>query len=190
MDYFSEITARGILPAIDPAFPGPYTIEQNPRELASFCEWITPRKIKRYLEIGVSTGGLINFFNQVFGWECFGADLRMPPNVDFTAGKGGGIRMFIGDSHSINFRIWLSATVTMADLVWIDADHHYNAIEADYREALFIRPKLIAFHDICGLRECDGAAEHWNELKLQHPGKTIEFIHDHPTACGIGVLVL
>ncbi|HSZ58528.1 MAG TPA: hypothetical protein VK797_22870 [Tepidisphaeraceae bacterium] len=149
------------------------------------------RGIKRYLEIGVSTGGLIQFFHDTFAWECFGADLRAPTGIAPGFGKGEGIRLFIGDSQSVNFRLFMNSTVSQADLVWIDADHSYRSIESDYRNALMLLPKLIAFHDICGLRMCDGAAEHWNELKQENPGKTIEFIHDDPnTGCGIGVLIL
>jgi hypothetical protein len=181
-EYHAGICRRGILPAIDPRYPGPYTIEQNPRELAEFCEFIQSQNIRAYLEVGTSTGGLLNFFAEVFRWDVFGVDLRLPVKAPANAG------LFIGSTRSEGFREFLNLLPKL-DLVWIDADHSYESVKADAEACLRLSPRFMVFHDICGLRACEGSARHWAETKAQHYGKTVEFVADDETRVGIGVLI-
>ncbi len=73
------------------------------------------------------------------------------------------------------------------DLVFIDADHTYEAVARDYRNYAPLANKLVAFHDVAHppISTAYGATKFWNEIKVG--SRYHEIIHGK---CGIGVLIL
>jgi hypothetical protein len=77
--------------------------------------------------------------------------------------------------------------------VLLDADHSYDGVKDQH---VFYAPyatKVLAFHDIAGLRDCEGVAEYWDEVACA--GKTLkpgyyEIIADSDQRGGIGYVVL
>ena len=183
-DYLSDIQRRGILPALGTEFSGGDCIEQSPNELAEFCEWLEPFEIKSYLEVGVSSGGLYKFmFEYVVKGRCYGIDLSVP-----NVGVGQLSNIFIGDSHSEHCKKW-AEIMGPFDLVFIDASHKYEDIDKDMVAFGHLATKVLAFHDIAGLRDCDGARKHWDELVGMDHLQTSQFI-DTELPIGIGAIEL
>ena len=184
--YYRAAQAIGVHPILDPEGKNAsgQIIEQNPHELAECCAWLKDRQVERYLEIGLGSGGLMRFMDEVYGMEMlYGADIREVP----TPARA---QVYTGDTHKLSFREWCKPLPRL-DLVWIDADHRYESVCIDYSAAFLMRPRFMAFHDICGLRDCEGAAEFWRQIKNIYPGNCVEFIHtDHPTRAGIGIWAL
>jgi len=186
--YAAEAKRRGILPALCPPdcdYAGGDCIEQNPNELGAFMAWVQQFEIKSYLEIGVSSGGLACYVADMLKPErIYGADLRFPRL--FASGMD-----FFQGSSQFNpwFDIWLEHVGTV-DLVMIDADHSYDAVKADAASAAKLKPKIMAFHDICGLRECDGVKRFWDTVIRDTKAGLVEFFidADNPCRSGIGAI--
>lgn len=187
-----KIRDRGILPALVPGKPwaGGYAIEQSDRELAEFCLWLGSFSIRSYVELGVSSGGLFRFMQETFNFEkALGIDLRVPPSLKLPPSA----RIVVGDLRNPESIQELRGL--KADLVFVDADHSYDSIVRDTKTALGLTQKVIAFHDVAGLRECEGAKKHWSEVKegkhipMDLREACVEFIHpENPV--GIGAVTL
>ena len=78
------------------------------------------------------------------------------------------------------------------DCIFIDADHTYEGVKADYENALKCVNKngFLIFHDIGNMGDGVGVGKFWEEIK--HNYNYIEFKHkaDHVNFynCGIGIL--
>jgi predicted O-methyltransferase YrrM len=78
------------------------------------------------------------------------------------------------------------------DLLFIDGDHTYEGVKADFEKYLPLVKKggLIAFHDILDTPEHRAqncyVAKFWEEIKQQHEHK--EFVSQPLNWGGIGVL--
>lgn len=186
--YLEEIQKRGILPALGTEFSGGDCIEQNPNELAAFCEWLAPLEIKSYLEVGTSSGGLLKFMVEVMGVRGHGIDLMLPTAIvddqDFYSG-------FQGDSHSALAKEWAKKAGPF-DLVFIDACHEHADIALDTEAFMPLASKVVAWHDVAGLRACEGSKQHWETMKqinMHGSGQCHEFI-DSEIPVGIGALRL
>lgn len=149
-------------------------IEQNAYELLKFTEFIREKKIQTYLEIGLAQG-LTAGYMQDLGLDVTGItiDPYLLQREDFA--------VIIGDSHD-------PETVAKVadrrfDLVFIDGDHSYESVKQDY-ENYGKLGKFVAFHDIAGLRNCEGVKRFWGELQ----GQKLEFVAEGETRSGIGVL--
>lgn len=192
LDFEAGIKRRGILPALVPgkAWAGGYCIEQSARELAEFCAWLRGRGVRTYVELGVSSGGLFRFMQETWGFEwALGVDLHAPSALHLPDTA----KVVIGDLRKPETIEALKGLT--ADLVFVDADHTYESIVQDTRTALSLNPSIVAFHDVAGLRECEGARKHWEEVKdgkhipLATHESTLEFVNaDDPV--GIGVVTL
>lgn len=75
------------------------------------------------------------------------------------------------------------------DLVIIDGDHTYDAVKADYA-AYGPLGRIVMFHDIAGLRDCEGVARLWEEISRTKKGNLRagfqEVIAEGPYRAGIG----
>lgn len=152
-DYKTLIETCGVHPALGPVGDG-WAIEQNPHELATFLASM-PSDIQSVLEIGTGyRAGLARFMTECLGWQVTTLDRWMPDTPAPMA------RQIVGMSQDEDVREMLRGTY---DLVIIDADHHYEAAKADF-EAYGSMGRIVMFHDIAGLRECEGAAQLWKEL--------------------------
>jgi hypothetical protein len=172
--YLREIKERGIIAAVDSRLyrRNGDQIEQSPWELANFCQWIEDHGgLKSYMEIGVSSGGTLKFMADMFKPErIYAADLNAPRrsltprNLDF----------FRGNTFSPEFRVWLSK-IPQVDLIWIDADHKYDSVVNDFNACKQVSHKWMAFHDIAGLRGCEGSQQHWKETFELTAGEKAEY---------------
>jgi hypothetical protein len=173
-------------------FPADDCILQTRGELIAFCEWIEQNKIRSYLEIGVWTGRLFLLLNRLFRFEKAAAcDLGscrlfgLPFHLEGTT-----YPVFLGDSHSAEYRIWLERQGKF-DLILIDGDHSYPGIRADFAMNCGHAERFVAFHDITGLgRSTAGVKRFWAGLE----GEKLEIIRPHEeigsatSTMGIGIL--
>lgn len=180
--YLKEIQKRGILPALGTEYGGGDCIEQSPNELAEFCEWLKPLGIESYLEVGVSSGGLFKFMVEVMGYRGYWIDLNHPAFLPNAKYKG-----HWGNSHSVECINWANEHGPF-DLVFIDASHKYEDIEKDTEAFGHLATKALAYHDIAGLRDCEGASEHWRKMSASNLDAFQ--IVDRQCSIGIGVLPL
>lgn len=120
-------------------------IEQNPQELSELLDFIDEHHIKTFFEIGMAQGKL-NKFMQDYGLKCYGVSPNKIEGVDHIIGKS-------QDKDVIK-------KVGFYDMIFVDGDHSFDAVEKDWRNYLG-KCKYMAFHDICGLRDCQGVQELW-----------------------------
>jgi len=156
-------------------------IEQNPDELARFLVVCQELGVESVLEIGTGyKAGLARFLTDDMGWQVVSVDIHDYGHY----------------ADHIRF-MQLDNVPTISepfDLVFIDADHAYVSVKADHARWGHAATKLIAFHDICGLRDCAGAAWYWQEIAIAeftNTGHTLnpdcyEIIADGDTRSGIG----
>lgn len=163
------IEQRGVHEQLGPTGEG-WGIEQSPFELATFLVRMQELGVQSCLEIGTGyKGGLSRFIAAEMGWRVASIDVRdyehLYPGVTYwiltpdnalvrTNGQGA-------------FRMTMKAFLKTYhfDLVFIDGAHDYDSVKVDYETYSKLATKAIAFHDIAGLRECEGAQRFWEEVK-------------------------
>ena len=166
-------------------------ILQSREELIGLCELIERYDVRSYLEIGIWTGRLVSALHRIFrfdlvaacdhGWaEQLGLAIQVPPET----------RFFRGESGSDGYRRW-RADLGRVDLVLIDADHRYGAVQRDFAINRSFPHRFLAFHDIRGARpQTAGVRRFWDELD---DGFKHEIVKPHPelgldhSIMGIGV---
>lgn len=172
----SLIEKRGVHDVFGDYGEGWY-IEQSPFELAHFLVAMQELGVASVLEIGTGwRAGLARFLTNDMGWRVVSMDKNQPvasvPNVQFLMGRSEILRpLFDGQSF---------------DLVIIDADHSYEAVKRDSEMYVPLADKAVMFHDIAGLRDCEGAARYWSELKSALPNAAYEIIAEGDMRGGIG----
>jgi hypothetical protein len=173
MDYYHLIDKY----ALHHALGGSATdggMEQNREELNSLCQFIAQKGIKTYLEIGIAKGDLLRFMWDEMGLSTMGIT---PDKRECHKG----LNVLYGKSQELRF-----LNVGQFDLIFIDGDHSYEAVKADY-EKFKLLGNYLAFHDMLGLRDCEGVAKLWNEIKNDHPH--LEFSNPNKNiASGIGII--
>ena len=168
---------------------------QKPGELAGLLEMlemIAPRVI---VEIGCDAGGTLWAWSQLPGPpRVIGVDLPGGPYSVASFPESHGAELVIGDSHHKGtFARLLGALAgEMADVLFIDADHTYEGVAADYHGYRpVVRPGgLIVFHDIVPHPYVPsvGVRDLWTEISELWP--STEIITDREARWGgIGILV-
>lgn len=142
------IEQRGVHPEFGGAGEG-WGIEQNSFELATFLVAMQQLGVTSCLEIGTGyKGGLSRFLAQDMGWRVTTVDI-----VDYG-------HAFEGVEYSIGFP---GKNLLPYDLLFVDGNHSYESVKQDYESYKWMAHKAIAFHDILGLRDCEGVRQFWNE---------------------------
>jgi hypothetical protein len=170
-----QIEQLGVHPLLGNEGEG-WWIEQNPQELSEFLNVLPD--IKTALEIGTGfKAGFARFMSQVMGWQVTTFDIN---------GYGHslpGVAIIVADTL---------VTDEKFDLVFIDGDHHYESVKRDYEAFSESATKVIAFHDIAGLRDCEGVAKLWKEVAYKngkHRKGCYEAIAEGNQRSGIGWMV-
>lgn len=157
------------------------------------------------LEIGTANGGTLFLLTRVAEPQAtiISVDLpggqfgegyalwRMPLYMRFATRKQS-IHLMRGDSHSdeMSGRVRNRLGNNQLDLVFIDGDHSYEGVKADFElyAPLVRKGGMIAFHDIvdCTDKECQ-VNRFWNQIKQRY--RHLEFIEDKAQGwAGIGLL--
>jgi hypothetical protein len=174
VDYLKELKRYSFLPR-------PWTdlfveaIFQDPCELATLSCWIKMLKVKKYLEIGVASGGLMHYFINVLKLKAYGIDIKEPIMVDKEL-------VYIGGSHASETVEWAEDNGPY-DMVFIDADHSYEAVKKDWDLYSHMATKMVVLHDIAhatlpGPSKLFNQISSWSKLKIITPGQSV----------GIGIL--
>lgn len=171
-----------------------WAIEQNADELAQFLVVCQGQGVTSCLEIGTGyRAGLARFLHDDMGWQVTSVDIH-----DYGH-QFDGIQFLNSDG------VELPVFDQQFDLVMIDADHSYEGVKFDHDYYGKYAAKIIAFHDILGLRDCEGVRDYWVELCASDPGGLVmssqgintlvkpgyhEIIADGDQCGGIGYIVL
>ncbi len=165
-DLEAIIVRLGVHPLLGSQGEG-WWIEQNAHELATFLEAIQP--VETVLELGTGyRAGLARFMTEVMGWEVTSIDNKTPQTPAPMA------RLI----HATTHEAFPHVSGQQFDLVLIDADHTYDSVSYDYQLYAPLAKKVVALHDICGLRDCEGAAAFWRELAYTKTGKLRKGFHE------------
>lgn len=169
------IESLGVHPALGPVGQG-WGIEQNAHELATFLTKLPP--VSRVLEVGTGhNAGLARFMNRHLSWEVASVDVRNYNHAD-------GNVQFIVTSPSKRVKF-----IEKFDLVIIDGDHSFANVQADHEHYGKLAP-IVMFHDIAGLRECEGVEKYWKKISHTQKGNLrkhySEAIADDDYRAGIG----
>jgi len=157
-----------------------YGIEHNAHEMATFL--CALQNVRTVLEIGTGyRAGLARFMTEHLGWEVTTIDMHHPQTPAPLA------RQIIGKSADV-----VGKAYGKYDLVIIDGDHSYEAVKLD--AALYASMGgVVMFHDIAGMRSCEGAAQYWKEISRGSDGNMRsgyhECISEGQTAAGVGWLI-
>lgn len=181
------ITQRGVHEVFGPYGEG-YGIEQNADELAQFLVHIQTLGVSSVLEIGTGwKAGLARFLADDMGWTVTSVDIH-----DYGH-QFGGITFLPMLDIAGPLNHWEGSL--QADLLIIDGDHSYEAVKADYEWYATWAEKVVMFHDIAGLRDCEGVEKYWIEIAFDKmsnlkPGYYELLALDEATRGGIGYIVL
>lgn len=161
-----------------------FGIEQSSRELAQFLVACQEMGIASILEIGTGyRAGLARFLAHDMGWQVTTVDVQ-------------------GYEHDIAGITFITDCVPgfeypafqeRFDLVFIDGNHAYDAVHFDHSYYEKYAASAIAFHDIAGLRDCEGARDYWCEIAYDADGDLRAGYHeaiDGNNPAGIGWLEL
>jgi predicted O-methyltransferase YrrM len=130
-------------------------------ELAPFVALVAKTRPRAVVEIGTARGGLLYALCQAAHPEAvivsvdlpqgaFGTAALTQGEADVFARPGQRVELVAGDSHRPETVARVRELAAPVDLLFIDGDHSYDAVRADYESyAPLVREGgLIAFHDI------------------------------------------
>lgn len=178
---------------------------QNEAELAAFVTLLCESGVRRYCEIGARHGDTFAEIMAALPVGAYGLAVDLPGGLWGTSksavalrracavleGMGRKVECLFGDSHD---RFIATAIYDRGpfDAVFIDADHSYEAVAADWRIYRSLAP-IVAFHDIAGHGQIERVGGHpvevprlWAQIKSAGFA-TREFV-DEGSAMGIGVV--
>jgi hypothetical protein len=142
---------------------------QNRAELRGLLSFIVRHDIQSVLELGCWTGALSRCLHAAFPHlrlavadDGYVEGLGLPWAPSPAAAR---FRGRVGTPEYAAFR----AALGRVDLVFIDADHRYAAVRADFLREQAAPHRFLALHDITGAnRHTRGVARLWRELPPGH----------------------
>lgn len=192
------IEQRGVHEQLGPVGKG-WGIEQNPHELATFLVRMQELGVQSVLEIGTGyKAGLARFLAHDMGWAVTTVDINDYGHsfmgIEFVVLLPHDALVWTGDDNSPFSDMSIQLKGNRFDLVFIDGAHDYDSVKVDYETYAYCATKAIAFHDIAGLRECEGAYKFWLEMSEEFPNADYQFIMNvaemSPQQAGIGWIEL
>lgn len=164
-------------------------------ELFEQVEQINPQTL---VEIGTARGGTFYLMTRYFQDSVRVISVNLPYSFGYKykiklleqIDQNKDLRFIVGDSHSQSTHDKVEeATNGSIDFLFIDGDHSYEGVKADFRRYESLVPKggIIAFHDIQHEHERVGVVRLWNELKEEYETEEIDVSPDKTTG-GIGIL--
>tara|TARA_B110000967_G_scaffold177043_1_gene190888 strand:+ start:2349 stop:3014 length:666 start_codon:yes stop_codon:yes gene_type:complete len=157
-------------------------------------ERLKKRKIKKYLEVGFNHGIANTILNKFFAFEeivaleIFGAHIigqTLLSNLRFK-----NLTIIASDSKA-NSTIERVKKFEKFDLIFIDADHTYNAVKSDFNNYVPMLNKkgVMVMHDIHF--PGSGSEKFWNELKTNKKYKFKEIVcRKYKFTYGLGIVEL
>jgi Methyltransferase domain len=134
---------------------------QKPEELAALLDLVAAVSPRVIIEVGSYAGGTLYAWSRLPGPPLVVA-VTLPPPVPVPYGAV----VVEGDSHDPQTFTRVRAVLRgrMADVLFIDADHTYAAVRADFETFTpLLRPGgLAVFHDICGIPD---VRRLWDEVR-------------------------
>jgi hypothetical protein len=132
-------------------------IEQSSVELAHFLTHMQQLGVSSILEVGTGyKAGLARFLHDDLGWRVTSVDIRSYGHAY------DGIEFLHPDDFTYDTAFGVPPQ--QYDLVLLDADHSYDGVKDQHEFYAPYATKVIAFHDIAGLRDCGGVRAYWAEL--------------------------
>lgn len=161
--------------------PSQTGIYQTPIQLAEFLVEISHKRLSSYLEVGVYKGGNFLFVSNYLKMFnpfiiCTALDIVDLLNED-TRDL---VNVTIGTTENLKKQKF--------DLVFIDADHEYNEVRADFMN-VGQHAKYCAFHDIND-ESCPGPSLFWGEIKHLYKSKEFTKHSLNQKVHGIGLMQL
>lgn len=165
-------------------------------EITGLLGVLTKSPPRVVLEIGTGLGGTTLLLARVAAQDATVITLDLPtgpsPQRLLDAGAREDQRIYAvrGDSHDYSTYARIQSLIgrQKVDVLFIDGDHSYEGVRADFRlySPLVRSTGWIAFHDIApGPAEfVGGVPQFWSELKRNH--ETHEFI-ENPEQQGLGI---
>jgi len=176
-----------VKPAVE-TFQAEFELDQ----LVALFERLAPSRV---LEIGCWHGGTLWHWLQQPDATVVAIDDQMRASDDWEGWAleaGSTLHALHGSSHDAAV-IEAAAELGPYEFVFIDADHTYQAVKADWENyrPLAAAGGLVAFHDVVE-RPGYGVSELWGEIKAEtgarwmEIGQTVEPANE--SRCGIGVV--
>jgi cephalosporin hydroxylase len=167
---------------------------QKPGELAGLLEMVAEIKPRVIVEIGCDEGGTLYAWSQLPGPpRVIGVDLPSGPFRNATGlPEPHGAELVIGDSHRVETfgRVLELLGTEQADVLFIDGDHTYPGVRADFEwwRQIVRKGGFIVFHDVVVHEQfAVGVHQLWEEISERWP--CTEIVTDPEAKWGgIGVL--
>lgn len=161
-------------------------------QLVAIYDYLGPDRV---LEIGCWKGGTLWHWLQAPGVTVVAVDDQMRDSDewdDWALEAGSTLHTIQGNSHD-DAVVHAAAELGPYEFMFIDADHSYNAVKADWENygPMVAQGGVIVFHDIVP-RPSYGVSDVWNLVKGIEGSRCIEITQNavqegSEGLCGIGV---
>jgi hypothetical protein len=170
---------------------GGLEIQQVPEEYVEYLWFLKNNKFKNYLNVGIGKGG--SFLVETFIQENLESSTAVDNSSYWQQDQKESIIEKIEwlknntttsiEFHNADSNEWLINCDKKFDIIFIDGDHSYEGVKADYSNSLPLLEDngYMIFHDIASVG-CPGVVKLWQDIK--HPD-CLEFVYK--TTCGIGI---
>jgi hypothetical protein len=181
--------------------PGRY---QHQDELERFVRFCQERGVRRYLEIGSRWGESFYAVMANLPVPSFGMSIDLPENEEKAQSLMGTAAELRGLGHDILTMLYDSRSKEAAavaklngpyDLVFIDGDHTYAGVSADWTDYHWLAP-IVALHDVSAPDtwmsdgKPNGVGRFWREIRERRGFREFfEFITPSDRPMGYGIVV-